>query len=136
MKLFTPTQYQQLLLNGQTENCKKDHLPVVKWFRPDTGATWLLTKIDPDNLDIAFGLYDLGRGFPKLGNVYLCKITTLRGRLGLTLRGRLESRMQRDLHFEATHPLSVYARAARCAKHIVTDRNQLDQAAAILNDRR
>ena len=38
-------------------------------FTPDAGATWLLTEIDPDDHDHAFGLCDLGQGFPELGYV-------------------------------------------------------------------
>lgn len=30
-----------------------DPFPLVKLFTPDGGATWLLTKLNPDDLDIA-----------------------------------------------------------------------------------
>ncbi|WP_439331030.1 DUF2958 domain-containing protein [Mesorhizobium carmichaelinearum] len=33
---------------------------MVKLFTRDAGATWLLTEIDPDDPDHAFGLCDLG----------------------------------------------------------------------------
>lgn len=46
-----------------------DPLPVIKLFTPDAGATWLLTELDPDDPDIAFGLCDLGLGNPELGSV-------------------------------------------------------------------
>jgi hypothetical protein len=42
-----------------------DFPPVVKLFTPDAGTTWLLTEIDPDDPDRAFGLCDLGSGFPN-----------------------------------------------------------------------
>jgi hypothetical protein len=41
----------------------RDFQPVVKLFMPDADRTWLLTEIDPDNPDIAFGLCDL----PSIG---------------------------------------------------------------------
>ncbi len=41
-----------------------DHLPVVKIFCPWGGATWLLSELDRQDPDIAFGLCDLGLGFP------------------------------------------------------------------------
>lgn len=42
-----------------------DFSPVVKLFCPWSGATWLLTELDPDDPDIAFGLCDLGMGSPN-----------------------------------------------------------------------
>ena len=44
-----------------------DFVPVVKLFTPDPGAIWLLTELDPDDADTAFGLCDLGLGCPELG---------------------------------------------------------------------
>lgn len=82
-----------------------DPFPVVKLFTPDAGATWLLTELDPDDPDIAFGLCDLGLGFPELGSVRLSEIATARGRLGLGV--------ERDLYFVADKPLSAYAEEAR-----------------------
>jgi hypothetical protein len=77
----------------------------VKLFTPDAGATWLLTEIDPEDPDIAFGLCDLGMGFPELGNVSLSELAAIRGKLGLPV--------ERDLHFKAKKKLSEYADEAR-----------------------
>jgi hypothetical protein len=103
----------QLLANGHSslESDGFDPMPVVKLFTPDAGATWLLTEIDPDDHDHAFGLCDLGLGFPELGWVSLAEIAAVRGRLGLPV--------ERDLHFQARKRLSVYAREARSAGRIV-----------------
>lgn len=103
----------QLLANGRlsTQNENFDPPPVVKLFTPDAGATWLLTEIDPDDDDRAFGLCDLGLGFPELGYVRLMELAVVRGRLGLPV--------ERDLHFKADKPISVYAREARLAGRIV-----------------
>ena len=57
----------------------------------------------------------------ELGSVSLSEIAALRGGLGLPV--------ERDLYFEARHPLSVYARAAHRAGGIVTDRTSLEDAA-------
>ncbi len=110
MELLTEEQKAQLLANGR-ESAERsaagqdfDPYPVVKLFTPDAGATWLLTEIDPDEPDIAFGLCDLGLGFPELGTVRLSELAELRGRLGLPV--------ERDLHFTATKPLSAYAEEA------------------------
>lgn len=82
-----------------------DPLPVVKLFTPDAGATWLLTELDPDDEDIAFGLCDLGLGYPELGSVRLSEIASVHGKLGLPV--------ERDLYFTADKPLSAYADEAR-----------------------
>lgn len=113
-KLITDEQRAQLLANGRQslENDDFDPPPVVKLFTPDAGATWLLTEIDPDEHDHAFGLCDLGLGYPELGWVSLAELATARGRLGLPV--------ERDLHFQATKPISAYAREALLAGRIVT----------------
>jgi hypothetical protein len=112
-KLITDEQRAQLLANGRQslEQENFDPAPVVKLFTPDAGATWLLTEMDPDDHDHAFGLCDLGLGYPELGWVSLAEIATVRGRLGLPI--------ERDLHFEAQKRLSAYAREARLAGRIV-----------------
>ena len=112
-KLITDEQHAQLLATGRQslERENFDHVPVVKLFTPDAGATWLLTEIDPDDHDHAFGLCDLGLGYPELGWVSLAEIATVRGRLGLPI--------ELDLHFAAQKRLSAYAREARLAGRIV-----------------
>jgi len=116
MNLITETLREKLLANGRQslDNDNFDPLPVVKLFTPDAGATWLLTEIDPDDHDHAFGLCDLGQGFPELGYVSLAELQSVRGRLGLSIE------RERPLHFIATKPISAYAREARLAERIVT----------------
>jgi hypothetical protein len=113
-KLITDEQRALLLANGQQslEHEGFDPAPVVKLFTPDAGATWLLTEIDPADHDHAFGLCDLGHGFPEMGWVSLDELASVRGRLGLPV--------ERDLHFKADKRLSGYAREARLAGRIVT----------------
>ena len=116
MELLTDELKEQLLANGRQQapvrgtDAEIDFYPVVKLFTPDAGATWLLTEIDPDEPDLAFGLCDLGLGFPELGSVSLSELAALRGRLGLPV--------ERDLYFVARKPLSTYAREASEAGHI------------------
>ena len=116
MELLTDELKEQLLANGRQQaavrgtDAEIDFFPVVKLFTPDAGATWLLTEIDPDAPDLAFGLCDLGLGFPELGSVSLSELAALRGRLGLPV--------ERDLYFVARKPLSTYAREASEAGHI------------------
>ncbi len=107
--LVTPMQRELMLLHGSrsARGEEIDPMPVVKLFTPDAGATWLLTELDPDDPDIAFGLCDLGLGCPELGSVRLSEIASVRGRLGLCT--------ERDLFFVADKPLSAYAEEARHA---------------------
>jgi len=103
--LLTKALRTRLLANGRRSASEPgfDTFPVVKLFMPDGQATWLLSELDDD--DIAFGLCDLGLGFPELGAVSLGELANLRGRLGLPV--------ERDRYFEATAPLSVYAQQAQ-----------------------
>jgi hypothetical protein len=68
-------------------------------------------EIDPDDETIAWGLCDLGTGFPEFGTVSLEELAAFRGRMGLDI--------ERDLHFKARAPISVYIEAARKADRIV-----------------
>ena len=113
MKLLTKAQHEKMLKNGirQTEDENYDPKPVVKFFTPDGSATWLLTELDPDDNDIAFGLCDLGMGSPELGTVRLSELTTARGPLGLSI--------ERDRYFTADKPLSAYAQEARTDRCIL-----------------
>jgi hypothetical protein len=116
MELLTPDILARLLDNGRKQEPVRgthdeiDFHPVVKLFTPDAGCTWLLTEIDPEDPDIAFGLCDLGMGFPELGSVSLSEIAAVRGKLGLPV--------ERDLYFEADKPLSAYAAEAASSGHI------------------
>jgi hypothetical protein len=124
VKLLTNPQIEQLTKNGQPQNRDKDHFPVVKLFTPDAQATWLLTELDSECSDIAYGLCDLGMGFPELGDVYMPEIVSLRGKLGLPV--------ERDRHFEAKYPISVYAEAARMNDMFTENASLLEQAKAKL----
>jgi hypothetical protein len=118
MLLISSAQRAKLLLNARataiaaTRDESIDHYPVIKLFTPDAGCTWLLTELRPDDPDTAFGLCDLGQGYPELGYVSLRDITSLRGALGLNI--------ERDPFFEADRTLSAYAQLAHVRRRIVT----------------
>jgi DUF2958 family protein len=118
VKLLTDEQRSKLLENGRRQRQARasnqfiDFEPVVKLFTPDAGATWLLTELLPHEPDIAFGLCDLGLGFPELGYVSLSELEELLGPLGLPV--------ERDLHFHAKKTLSAYAKEAHAEGRIVT----------------
>lgn len=109
--LLTPEQKDRMLANGRAAAEAKaddgntpDVFPVVKLFVPWGAATWLLSELDPEDEDIAFGLCDLGFGCPELGSVRLSELESVRGPGGLAI--------ERDLHFRPTKPLTAYAAEA------------------------
>lgn len=108
MDLITSEQTQPLLANGKANQAAQgaiDFRPVVKLFTPDAQATWLLTEIDPDDPDSAFGWCDLGLGFPEIGYVSLAELRALRGPWGLPV--------EQDLYFTAKKTLSAYVEEAK-----------------------
>lgn len=108
MILLTPELRAKLRTNNQDRDA--DHVPVVKFFTPWGGATWIIKDMEPDG-DTMFGLCDLGLGEPELGYVSLRELDDIRGPRRL--------RVERDLHFRPTRPLSEYVIAARAARRIV-----------------
>lgn len=117
MELYTKAQEEKLLANGAIANEERSgeveadlsRKPVVKWFTPWGSATWLISEIDPETPDIAFGLCDLGVGFPELGSVSIAELKAVR-RIGLGV--------ERDLHFTADKSLVEYADEARLHNRI------------------
>lgn len=106
MILITDEIKAKLLENGAKllDDPDFDPEPVVKFFTPDGGATWLIGAMYPDDEDILYGLCDLGVGFPELGDVSLSELQEIRGAVGLPV--------ERDLHFVPRNRLSEYARLA------------------------
>lgn len=102
MLLITKAQRAKLIKNAKAQKLAQDQgsyldlEPVVKLFTPDGQATWLLTEIDPDNQDLAFGLCDLG--YPEFGYVSLRELAKVRGKLGLPI--------ERDRWFSTNKTLS------------------------------
>lgn len=113
MKLFTREQFALLLLNGEAFDADPDFnpKPIVKLFNPVGSATWLIASVDPNNPDIAFGLCDLGMGFPELGSVSIEELSNVKGPLNLGI--------ERDIHWQATKSLNDYADEARMHRQIV-----------------
>ena len=96
MKLFTKAQERKLKANAQSPTT--DHRPVVRLFAPYGSATWLLTELHDDNT--AFGLCDLGLGFPEVGYVSIKELESLALPMGLHI--------ERDRYFVADKTLREY----------------------------
>ncbi|OCX51918.1 hypothetical protein BEL04_18115 [Mucilaginibacter sp. PPCGB 2223] len=110
--LLTPQQYDLLIQNGGDKSYDKDYPPVAKLFLTNSNFVWLISELDPEYPEIAFGLCDLGMGWPELGYVNIDEILACQNPL---------VQLENDLSFEGKYPLTVYARAARRADKIVTD---------------
>ncbi len=81
MSLITDNIRAALLKNGEMQKAnirngkpELDLKPVVKLFRLGGHCRWLLTELDPDDHDLAFGLCDLGPGSAELGHVRISEI--------------------------------------------------------------
>jgi hypothetical protein len=106
------------LLDGNTV----DFQPVVKWFDSFGMASWLITEVDPDQC-LAFGLCDLGMGFPEMGSVSIDEITSIQ------IYGN--PRIVKDKHWSATQSLTQYASDARnagCIQEPPLDMNRVVEA--------
>lgn len=99
MILLPPALRERLLANGRQRSA--DHVPLVKFFNPLGAGTWLATELDADG-DTLFGLADLG--FPELGSFSLAEMQAVRLPFGL--------RIERDVHFQTTSPISAWVDAA------------------------
>jgi hypothetical protein len=118
MELLTTKHRRRLLANGRWNNARalrgtepEDFQPVAKLFCPWSAATWLLTELDPEDHDLAFGLCDLGMGFPEIGRVRLSELEAISGPGGL--------RIERDRSFKPTQTLQGYAEEARRKGRVV-----------------
>ena len=105
---FIPTAHWEILLaNGRRTASGEEHdpAPAIKIFLTGSAATWLLTEVDPSEPDRAFGLCDLGLGYPELGYVSLAELASVTGPLGLHI--------EHDEHFRSIERISVHAANAR-----------------------
>jgi hypothetical protein len=112
MRLLTQSQIDQLIANGRVnaahiavDGKTEDFQPVVKLFCPWTDAVWLISELDPEDPDLAFGLCDLGLGFAELGNVRLSELESVTGPGGL--------KVECDPHFTANATVTEYAAEAQ-----------------------
>lgn len=102
-----PSELRVRLLENGARTASDESLdphPVVRLHTPDARSSWLLTELDPDDPDLAYGLCDLGLGAPKLDYVRLSRLVELAGDAVVC-----------DAAFVARQSLSGYLRDARAA---------------------
>lgn len=102
-----PSELRARLLENGARTASDESLdpqPVVRLHTTDARASWLLTELDPDDPDLAYGLCDLGLGAPKLDYVRLSRLVELAGDAVVC-----------DTAFVARQSLSDYLHDARAA---------------------
>ena len=100
-------------LRENSKHCHKqghDPQPVAHLYLPGSNHQWLLTDLHTHD-DVAFGLCDLGAGFPELGYVDLREV--------LAATASVNAELRCNLAFRPVAPLSEYAEQARRAQRIV-----------------
>ncbi len=75
-------------------------MPLVRLYQPGGRYRCLLSRLDPEHTNIAFGLYDLGVGLPEIGYIHLDVITSWRNAMGPTI--------ERDESFKPKRSLFLY----------------------------
>ena len=106
MPFLTDEQRREMLANGvaRARGEDIDPYPVLKLYTPDAGASWVLAALDADG-DTAYGLIDVGTGFPELGAVSLSMLAGINGPKGLPVAI--------EPQYKARKTLSVYAADAQ-----------------------
>ena len=85
MALISPDQLQRLIENGRQEwsttvGKPVSTIPVVLLRRAgNRPRAWLLAAVDPDDHDLAFGLFDEAGARPELGLVRIQELEALSG---------------------------------------------------------
>lgn len=93
--VLTAAQYRELVRNHKANDGREKTIkfcPLVKFFDPFGAGTWLISELDPET-GIAFGVCDLGQGFPEIGSVDLnemCRIGRINRDLWFSDRKTLE----------------------------------------------
>ncbi|MBN8551637.1 MAG: DUF2958 domain-containing protein [Caulobacterales bacterium] len=76
-----------------------DFRPVVRIAAPGIDAVWLLSELDPDDLDTGHGIADYGLG-PEVGAISLAELRDVKGEVGQAL--------EVDDAFTAEHTIKGY----------------------------
>lgn len=92
--------------------------------------------MDTREPDLLFGLCDHDLGFPEVGYTSLTTLRNIQVPVRFSIGPRVLKRhmqLERDLHFKATHFLSVYAQTARHNRGIRENVHHLEASARILD---
>lgn len=110
--VFTQEQILSLLQNGQEENHGKNHVPVAYLRVRNLGYRFLITEIDPQTPEKAYGLCDYDTDM-KIDFVNLKDLAVIAKQNGESILARND--------FEGKYPLAVYDMVASNVGSIITD---------------
>ena len=111
MSLLTPAQTVQLIKNGHKPDV--DHVPPAYLMVLHEGVPvmqFMLTHVDPDYPDQAYGLIDFGHGKPRMSMVFLPQLESI--------NEHDELHIEQDPYFKPTRPISVYHIASQIKGYI------------------
>lgn len=113
MQPLTDEQMAKLEANGKKPD--EDHVPPVYLMALHEGVPimqFMLTHVDPDNPDQAYGLIDWGHGKPRMSMVFLKQIESI--------DEDEQMHVEQDPYFKPTRPISVYHIASQIKGYITT----------------
>jgi hypothetical protein len=113
--MLTQDDKKKMLENGRQrvgagDDDTRGLLPVVRLFTSDANCNFLLAALEADDPDVAYGLCDLGMGFPELCRIRVSELESLRGEEGKPV--------ERDPGFRPDKTLAEYAAEARSSGRI------------------
>jgi len=115
MTILTPRDLEQLLENGKAQRTfeeqghafRLDFEPVVKLLSAWEWRAWTLAAIDPEEPDLAYGLFDGDDCVPQLGEIRLSHLEAYRDPLGGSLQRMNTFTPRMTLLEYAAHALST-----------------------------
>lgn len=104
MFLFSKPELVRLIENAHSITNNMEMIPAAKLYIPQTGYTWLLTELNPDNPTQGMGLIDLSGGYIYYGYISIDGIVNMGKQKGIATR--------RDPYFTGKYPVKTYLQAA------------------------
>lgn len=103
-KLLTDEQIQKLKQIGLSEEQNEGQVPIVRLHLPDKNAYWLFSCIVSGQEKMAYGIFEMGIGFPEIGYFHLDDIADMKFEKNVAI--------ENDLEFKGEHSLLKYAEIA------------------------
>lgn len=118
MGVLTEEQIDRLIENSHAPELKLDKVPVVHLVAYNLNYRWILTELDEDDEDVAYGLIDMNDNNPHVGYVRISDITEL---------VKQKAYIFNDYGFSTRHCLGTFSVMAEEAKRIVASENGFER---------
>lgn len=96
-----------------------EHMPVIKLFSENVNCTWILSDINHENQNMAYGLVDSGDGFPRMEDVEISYLENIED-------------VKMDESFNPLYTIYTYEEAAKMCGKITEDDSDLRKAKLLL----